>query len=115
MFRKIYETIQVDKDKQKHLVTGDLAIFENIELKQRNIDDTVMVLNILQDSNLKNESDDSIEINLNKMMDKMLDDFTIVIYLPVIELVMIIKILLFDYHTNSMIILKMDISTMICN
>lgn len=77
MLRKIYETTQKSKDKQHKLMAGDLTIFENIELQQRNIDDTVMILNILQDSNIKNESSESLEINLNKMMDKMLDDFTI--------------------------------------
>lgn len=77
MLRKIYETTQKSKDEQHKLMAGDLTIFESIELQQRNIDDTVMILNILQDSNIKNESNESLEINLNKMMDKMLDDFTI--------------------------------------
>lgn len=36
-----------------------------------------MILNILQDSKIKNQSNDAIEINVSKMMDKMLDDFTI--------------------------------------
>lgn len=36
-----------------------------------------MILNVLQDSKIKNEISDDLEINLNKMMDKMLDDFTI--------------------------------------
>lgn len=36
-----------------------------------------MILNILQDSKIKNQGNDSIEINVNKMMDKMLDDFAI--------------------------------------
>ena len=53
MLRKIYETTQVKKDKQANLKLGDLTIFENIELMQRNIDDTVMILNILQDSKFK--------------------------------------------------------------
>ena len=77
MLRKIYETTQISKDKQNKLMAGDLTIFENIELQQRNIDDTVMILNILQDSIIKNESNERLEINFNKMMDKMLDDFTI--------------------------------------
>jgi len=75
MLRKIYETAQ--KNKKGLLKEGNLIIFENIELNPRNIDDTVMILNILQDSKLKNQGNDAIEINLNKMMDKMLDDFTI--------------------------------------
>ena len=63
MLRKIYET--------------DLVLFENIELQQRNIDDTIMILNVLQDSKFKNQGNEDLEINLNKMMEKMLDDFTI--------------------------------------
>lgn len=77
MLRKIYETTQNSDKSQHNLETGDLTIFEDIELQQRNVDDTVMILNILQDSNIKNVANDSLEINLNKMMDKMLDDFTI--------------------------------------
>ncbi|GGH46618.1 hypothetical protein GCM10008014_09370 [Paenibacillus silvae] len=78
MLRKIYETIQANKQQSRNtLKTGDLVVFENIELRPRNIDDTVLVLNILRDSNIKNSSNDNLEINLNKMMDKMLDDFTI--------------------------------------
>ena len=77
MLRKIYETTQKKKGNQEKLRVGDLTIFENIELKQRNIDDTVMILNILQDSKIRNQANDDLEINLNKMMDKMLDDYTI--------------------------------------
>lgn len=78
MLRKIYETIKsINQQIRNVLSIGDLVIFENIELRQRNVDDTVFVLNILRDSNIKNSSNDSVEINLNKMMDKMLDDFTI--------------------------------------
>ena len=77
MLRRIYETAQKNKRQSKKLKVGDLTIFENIELQQRNIDDTVMILNILQDSKFKNQGNDALEINLNKMMDKMLDDFTI--------------------------------------
>ena len=54
-----------------------MVLFKSIELQQRNIEDTVMILNILQDSKIKNQANDAIEINVNKMMDKMLDDFTI--------------------------------------
>ncbi|MBV4449241.1 hypothetical protein KM792_06095 [Clostridium tyrobutyricum] len=77
MFRKIYETAQRKKNEKKELQIGDLIVFDNIELQQRNIDDTVMILNVLQDSKIKNQENDDLEINLNKMMDKMLDDFTI--------------------------------------
>jgi hypothetical protein len=77
MLRKIYETTQKKKDNQEKLRVGDLTIFENIELQQRNIDDTVMILNVLQDSKIRNQSNNDLEINFNKMMDKMLDDYTI--------------------------------------
>ena len=77
MLRRIYETAKKNKSQLERLNVGDLTIFENIELQQTNIDDTVMILNILQDSKIKNQSNDAVEINLNKMMEKMLDDFTI--------------------------------------
>lgn len=41
------------------------------------VQDTVMILNILQDSKIKNQENEDVEINLNKMMEKMMDDFTI--------------------------------------
>lgn len=75
MLRKIYETALYNT--KEKLVEGDLVLFENIELQQRNVDDTVMILNILQDSKIKNQGNEDLEINLNKMMEKMLDDFTI--------------------------------------
>lgn len=79
MLRKIYETAVKNRAKKvdKSLKMGDLTLFENIELQQMNVDDTVMILNALQDSKLKNQANDSVEINLSKMMEKMLDDFTI--------------------------------------
>jgi hypothetical protein len=78
MLKKIYETIRFSNQQRKsELNAGDLVVFKNVELRQRNVDDTVFVLNILRDTNVKNASNDSVEINLNKMMDKMLDDFTI--------------------------------------
>ena len=75
MLRKIYETALENSNKK--LQEGDLVVFKNIELQQRNIDDTIMILNILQDSKFKNQGNEDLEINLNKMMEKMLDDFTI--------------------------------------
>lgn len=75
MLRKIYE--EISKDKNCNFNEGNLVLLENIQLQQLNVDDTVMILNVLQDSKFKNQQNDDIEINLNKMMDKMLDDFTI--------------------------------------
>lgn len=77
MLRTIYETAQKKDGSTDSLKIGDLVLFKSIELQQRNIEDTVMILNILQDSKIKNQANDAIEINVNKMMDKMLDDFTI--------------------------------------
>lgn len=77
MLRKIYESAQKKKAGVNKLATGDLVILNNIELKQMNIDDTIMILNLLQDSKIKNPTTDDIEININKMLDKMLDDFTV--------------------------------------
>ena len=77
MLRTIYETAQKKDSGTDSLKIGDLVLFKSIELQQRNIEDTVMILNILQDSKIKNQANDAIEINVNKIMDKMLDDFTI--------------------------------------
>ena len=77
MLRTIYETAQKKSVSGKELKIGDLVLFKNIELQQRNLDDTVMILNILQDSKFKNQGNKDIEINISKMMEKMLDDFTI--------------------------------------
>lgn len=76
MLRKLYETIKNNKNK-KEFRLGQIVLFENIELQQRNIDDTVMILNVLKDSNIKSDPDEELELNLNKMMERMLDDFTI--------------------------------------
>lgn len=77
MLRKLYEVAKNNNSSSKKFSAGQLILFKDIELKRRNIDDTVMILNVLQDSKLKNQGNDSIEINMNKMMEKMLDDFTI--------------------------------------
>lgn len=78
MLRKIYDKIKKNsspKDKTPKL--GQLIMFNEIGLERRNVDDTVFLLNILQDSKIKNQGNDEIEINMNKMMEKVLDDFTI--------------------------------------
>lgn len=78
MLRKIYDKVKKDSnERNRDLKVGQLTMFKEVALQRRNVDDTVMMLNILQDSNIKNQGDDNIEINMNKMMDKMLDDFTI--------------------------------------
>ncbi|MBR3867753.1 MAG: hypothetical protein IKM66_00415 [Clostridia bacterium] len=75
MLRTIYDSIATSS--KSNFSVGSLVLFENVELKQLNVDDTVMILNILQDSKFNNQENDSIEINYNKMLDKMLDDFTV--------------------------------------
>ena len=77
MLRTIYETAQKKSISDTGPKIGDLVLFKNIELQQRNLDDTVMILNILQDSKFKNQGNENVEINISKMMEKMLDDFTI--------------------------------------
>lgn len=78
MLRKIYDEIKQANDKQyEKLKIGQLVMFNEVALERRNVDDTVMILNVLQDSKIKNQVDEDIEINMNKMMEKMLDDFTI--------------------------------------
>lgn len=73
MLRKIYDTVKCKNGSG----IGALMILENIELEQLNYDDTAMLMSILQDSKLRNQGNDSIEVNLSKMIDRMLDDFTI--------------------------------------
>lgn len=77
MLQKVYDNIKKRKSSNKEIELGDLVIFEEIELQQRNIEDTVMILNVLQDSEIKSDPNEELEVNLNKMMDRMLDDFTI--------------------------------------
>ncbi|WP_242648489.1 hypothetical protein [Clostridium novyi] len=78
MLRKIYDKVkQNNNENNANLKTGQLTMFKEIALQRRNVDDTVLMLNVLQDSKIKNQGDDNIEINMNKMMEKMLDDFTI--------------------------------------
>lgn len=78
MLRKIYEKVKQNNNENNiNLKTGQLTMFKEIALQRRNVDDTVLMLNVLQDSKIKNQGDDNIEINMNKMMEKMLDDFTI--------------------------------------
>lgn len=76
MLRKIYNKIKHNELSGEFKV-GQLVMFNEDSLKRTNVDDTVMMLNVLQDSKIKNHSDENIEINMNKMMEKMLDDFTI--------------------------------------
>lgn len=78
MLRKIYDKIKQDNGiLNEKLKVGQLVMFNEVSLERRNVDDTVMMLNILQDSKIKNQVDENIEINMNKMMEKVLDDFTI--------------------------------------
>lgn len=52
MLRKIYES--VSNNHSAELQVGSIKVFENVELQQVNVDDTVMILNILQDSKIHN-------------------------------------------------------------
>ena len=90
MLRKIYETAL--KSENKELKEGNLVLFKEVELQQSNFDDTVMILNVLKESKLKNQENDNVEVNLNKMLEKVLDDFTLD-YTFTCE-----KIILFNYH-----------------
>jgi hypothetical protein len=57
---------------------GQIILFNEVNLLQANTDDTVFALNVLKDSNMKNQSDDgNVELNISRMMDEMLEDFTI--------------------------------------
>jgi len=80
MLRKIYEKayeVKLDEEVSVDLELGDLVMFKNIELQQRNVDDAIMLLSIFQDSKIQNQGNEKIEVNLNEMMEKILDDFTV--------------------------------------
>lgn len=80
MLRKIYEKayeVKLDEEVSKDIELGDLVIFKNIELQQQNVDDAIMLLSIFQDSKIQNQGNEKIEVNLNEMMEKILDDFTV--------------------------------------
>lgn len=77
MLKKIYNQIKEDNKLNRNLKTGQLIMFNEVALERRNVDDTVMILNVLQDSKFKDQVGEDIEINMNKMMEKILDDFTI--------------------------------------
>lgn len=77
LLRKLYEVAKQSSNRETSIVSGQLILFRDVELKRINIDDTVMILNVLKDSKLRNQGDENIEIDMNKMMQKILDDFTI--------------------------------------
>lgn len=74
ILRKIYDYAQYNKPSERK--NGDLIIFEEVQLRQRNVDDTIVALRVLQDSNFKDDSG-GIEINVSKMMETLLEDFTV--------------------------------------
>lgn len=74
MLRRLYKKSSTDVTSAK---AGQLILFKEIELERRNVDDTVLLLNVLQDTKMKNQGNDKVEINMSKMMEKMLGDFTI--------------------------------------
>lgn len=75
MLRKIYDTAK--EYSSDELEEGDLVLFKNVDLKQLNIDDTIMILDFLKDSKFKNQETDDVEFNYNKMFEMMIDDVTI--------------------------------------
>ena len=75
MLRKIYDTAK--ENSSGELKEGDLVLFKNVDLKQLNIDDTIMILDFLKDSKFKNQETDDVEFNYNKMFEMMMDDVTI--------------------------------------
>lgn len=75
MLRKIYDKVKEAKTDE---TTGKVLMYKDIKLVPLNIDDTIMVLNILRDSaSGKVKTDENIELNLSKMIEKVLEDFTI--------------------------------------
>ncbi len=117
MLRRPYDVVSKEPyPHDKMIKTGQLIMFKEVALERRNLDDTVMILNVLQDSKIKNQGNDNIEINMNKMMEKVLDDFTIDYVFEHSFIGSSTKQkYIFNYHINPMITLKMDISIMTCN
>lgn len=78
MLRTIYEKLKkTDKYNKDFLEEGDVFLFQDIELVQRNIKNTVMLLSLLRDSEIKDLTNDSIKLNINSILEEMLDDFTV--------------------------------------
>lgn len=76
MLRKLYDELKGNKLKE-NLTIGELIKFKDVQLTRRNLNDMILLLSVLQDSKIKNKSDNSMEINMNKMLERVLDDFTI--------------------------------------
>jgi len=77
MLRTIYSYIKREQTKKSEEL-GNILLFRNVELEQFNTDDTVMVLNILKDGTINPFIEgDNFELNLSKMIDRLLEDFTI--------------------------------------
>ena len=77
ILRRLYKAAKENTSNIENILPGQLILFEDVKLKRINVNSTVMILNILKDSKLKNQIDENIEIDLNKTMKRMLDDFTI--------------------------------------
>ncbi|PKZ17291.1 hypothetical protein CYJ34_00865 [Anaerococcus octavius] len=77
ILRELYNIAKKNTNNTENIQPGQLILFEDVKLKRTNVNSTVMILNILKDSKLKNQIDENIEIDLNKTMERMLDDFTI--------------------------------------
>lgn len=75
ILRKIYKNANELTDVQKG--KGSLVLISNVELKQINLNETMFLLKTLQTMNLNQKVNSDIEVNLNKLIDNMLDDFTI--------------------------------------
>ena len=75
ILRKIYQKANELTDVKKE--KGSLVLISDVELKQINLNETMFLLKTLQTMNLNQEVNSDIEVNLNKLIDNMLDDFTI--------------------------------------
>uniref|UniRef100_A6VJC7 Uncharacterized protein n=1 Tax=Methanococcus maripaludis (strain C7 / ATCC BAA-1331) TaxID=426368 RepID=A6VJC7_METM7 len=75
MLREIYSKLK-NQPLSKNL--GEILLFKNVELSQRNTDNLIMFLNFLANGNLKQVKNDSgFEFNISEVITGMLDDFTI--------------------------------------
>lgn len=69
-----------------------------------------MILNVLQDSKIKSDPSEDLEVNLNRMLDDFTIDYTFTHGNQKDE-----KKYLYNYHIRTQIVLRMGISIMTCN
>ncbi|MCT4662752.1 MAG: hypothetical protein N4A40_12895 [Tissierellales bacterium] len=77
MLKKIYSYVKKNNKDNNSAEKGDLVLFNNISLEQINADDTITFLNVFKDSNMNQKLfPDELDLNINRVIEEMLSDFT---------------------------------------